>query len=95
MFADPDTYILYLTAVVSPDLMLEEQQRVSPRMVFDQYIGHKETLCAPDWIKWTAGEMYEMWRRRDYVMNVLARLAADRRNSVQVSARYPCMSILN
>ncbi|KIM78576.1 hypothetical protein PILCRDRAFT_11041 [Piloderma croceum F 1598] len=49
---DPDTFILYITASVSPELGIPPLACSSPRATLARYVGFSDDLEAPEWTRW-------------------------------------------
>ncbi|KAF7798932.1 hypothetical protein EIP86_010160 [Pleurotus ostreatoroseus] len=55
IFVDPDTFNLYITAHVSPELVVSTQQRTSPAAIYMEFRGRGTEMEAPEWTTWTPG----------------------------------------
>lgn len=80
LFADPDQWTLYGTAVLSDKVFSNEIDRISPCIVLDRYVGDESnTIMAPDWLlRQSTEETRELWVYRSHVAKVFARLAMNR-----------------
>jgi hypothetical protein len=72
---DPDTFILYITASVSPESGVPTLSRSSPRAILARYTGFKDHPSAPGWTQWDNSTV-TFWQPRGSFADVFAQMAA-------------------
>jgi hypothetical protein len=72
---DPDTFILYITASVSPESGVPTLSRSSPRATLAHYTGFKDHPNAPGWTRWDNSTV-TFWQPRGSFADLFARMAA-------------------
>ena len=82
---DPDTFNLYITAHVSPELIVSTRHRTSPAAIYMDFQGQGTEMEAPEWTAWTPGAAQTVWMKRGYVANLFVTLALHRINLARVS----------
>jgi hypothetical protein len=84
---DPDTFMLYITASVSPESGVPSLSCSSPRAMLARYVGFKEDLDAPGWTQWENSVM-RFEQPRGAFADLFARMAAWDENRVVVTTTF-------
>jgi hypothetical protein len=85
---DPDTFILYITASVSPESGVPALSRSSPRATLVRYVGFKGDQDAPRWTQWDKS-VVTFGQPRGAFADLFAQMADWDENRAVVTTKFP------